>query len=192
MASMSTLEQRFWAKVSKSDGCWEWTGFVSPLGYGKIKDAGKQLLASRVSYELNVGPIPDGLCVLHECDNRKCVRPEHLFLGTKGDNNRDRHAKRRDALVHFTPDAWEPRGPTLSTSRNRVYAVGAGAPGARLNEELVAWIRLNPDNLTLREMGARLGVNPSCIHHAMIGKTWKHVPVTPCSGRRDAVRHEST
>lgn len=94
------LVDRFWSKVERgpegSEECWMWVGAtVHPMPYGRIQSAGRYLLAHRVSYEINVGPIPKGLCVLHRCDNPRCVRPDHLFLGTRSDNAADRHAKGR-------------------------------------------------------------------------------------------------
>lgn len=90
-----SLADRFWDKVIKSESCWNWVGWCRE-GYGRIS-IGNQVFRSahRVSWELHNGPIPDGLFVLHKCDNTRCVRPDHLFLGTKGDNNRDRHSKGR-------------------------------------------------------------------------------------------------
>lgn len=87
----------FWAKVSKADGdsCWGWTGALISTGYGLISVRGELTLAHRYSYTVNVSPIPDGLHVLHRCDNPKCVRPDHLFLGTNNDNIADRVAKGR-------------------------------------------------------------------------------------------------
>ena len=91
-----TLEQ-FWAHVRKSDGCWLWTGYVDHRGYGRLTWRGQNYrLAHRVSYELAHAD-PAGLCVCHRCDNPLCVRPEHLFLGTRADNNRDMVAKGRQA-----------------------------------------------------------------------------------------------
>ena len=93
-----TLEQRFWAKVKKTDGCWEWTACCSSSGYGQIcrgGHSGPQVQAHRLSWELHNGPIPDGMCVLHRCDN-----PSHLFLGTIADNNADMAAKGRAAHQH--------------------------------------------------------------------------------------------
>lgn len=88
---------RFWNRVNKTeDGCWEWTGSKLPTGYGHLKFDNIQTYAHRVSWSLCVGEIPDGLCVLHHCDNPCCVKPDHLFLGTMLDNMHDRDAKGRN------------------------------------------------------------------------------------------------
>lgn len=98
MDRLSTVE-RFWAKVAKSDGCWEWTASLA-RGYGVLwnYEEKRQVVASRYSWELHNGPIPAGLWVCHHCDNPKCVKPEHLFLGRSHDNILDSMAKGR-----FTP-----------------------------------------------------------------------------------------
>ncbi|MCK4306058.1 MAG: HNH endonuclease [Candidatus Eisenbacteria sp.] len=93
------LAARFWEKVEKSPGCWMWTGNkVSDKpnrGYERIWADGKMKLAHRVSWEMVSGPIPEGMQILHRCDNPSCVRPDHLFMGTRSDNMRDAIAKRR-------------------------------------------------------------------------------------------------
>lgn len=93
---MQVLE-RFLAKVVKTSTCWIWVGYSKNGRYGTIYIAGKSVCAHRASYELFIGPIPDGLEVLHSCDNTKCVNPEHLKAGTHIENMRDCVNKGRKA-----------------------------------------------------------------------------------------------
>jgi hypothetical protein len=87
---------RFWSKVEKTEICWNWMGALCSSGYGNFITSDRRWSgAHRLSWEWANGPIPAGLCVLHRCDNRKCVRPEHLFLGSEGDNTNDMVAKGR-------------------------------------------------------------------------------------------------
>jgi hypothetical protein len=77
-------------------GCLEWTGTKDSLGYGEVRIAGAKRKAHRIAWHLANGPIPCGLIVMHKCDNPACCDPSHLLLGTRFDNNHDRHEKGRD------------------------------------------------------------------------------------------------
>lgn len=103
-----TLEERLVARhtIDVGTDCWEWTGYIDRQGYGRIdvteNSAGRArtyAMAHRVSYELHVGTIPSGLFACHHCDNRKCVNPAHLFLGTHADNQEDKVANQRSRSI---------------------------------------------------------------------------------------------
>ena len=85
--------------IDETSGCWNWTGAIHRNGYGKFgrRDGDRQRTdgAHRVAWEVLIGPIPDGLHVLHKCDNPCCINPEHLFVGTNQDNVDDMMAKGR-------------------------------------------------------------------------------------------------
>ena len=87
--------ERFWNKVNKTGNCWLWKASRHGNGYGKFSLQDRACMAHRISWFLNQGEIPNGLLVLHKCDVRHCVKPDHLFLGTQKENILDAHRKKR-------------------------------------------------------------------------------------------------
>lgn len=120
------LAVRFWAKVKKTDGCWLWRGAVHsdsfPYGLISRSGGGIPLRAHRVSWALHHGQIPPGLHVLHKCDNPRCVRPDHLFLGTPKDNSDD--AKKKGRLVAWNEGKPRCRRGHLFAGDNLILANG--------------------------------------------------------------------
>lgn len=93
-----TAADRLWERIDRSQsGCWEWPGATNVKGYGVIRSmVGYQVTTHathRVAWESEVGPIPAGMFVCHVCDNPRCCRPDHLYLGTSADNTRDREQR---------------------------------------------------------------------------------------------------
>ena len=144
------LVERFWAKVLLGDDCWEWCGCLSH-GRAVIGVNGRPRAASRVIWEMRKGPIPEGLKVCHKCDNGKCVRLGHLFLGTQWENIQDARAKGR-------------------LKRNRIYTP-ENSSTAVLSWNLVREIRANRVD-TLMTLSRRYGVCIATISNVKNGKTW--------------------
>ena len=109
------------ARLNRETGCWEWVGYRNIDGYGDWKLPGsREHRAHRVAWILAKGPIPDGLHVLHHCDNPSCVYPPHLYLGTEADNGRDRAVRGRAARGERHGRRKYPhllRGETVGTSK---------------------------------------------------------------------------
>ena len=152
----SEQKDRFWQKVRKSDGCWEWTAARNGYGYGIFGPNRKTFLAHRLSWSMAHGDIPDGLHVLHHCDNPSCVRPDHLFIGTAKDNVQDMIRKGRKVMGPF------PRG--------------EDHPNTTLTEEDVRAIRRRFESGESRSDLARaMGVCHSTICNILHGRTWAGV-----------------
>jgi hypothetical protein len=164
--SMLERVERFWAKVciGEPDQCWEWTAGRNKTGYGQVTFLGKGDRAHRVSWRLaNDRDIPKGMCICHACDNPACCNPSHLWLGTVGDNNRDKTAKGRNV-----------RPPRDETQVR--YIRGEGIAKAKLTEEDVLEIRRRRAlGETLTSLGRAFGVDMSTIGYVVRGKVWKHV-----------------
>ena len=114
-------EKLFWrhVQITSRHECWEWQASLWSTGYGRFHIRGKPWKAHRAAWLFLHGDIPDGLCVLHKCDNRKCVNPHHLWLGTIADNDRDRDAKGR----HHHPSHIGERNPRAKLSANDVREI---------------------------------------------------------------------
>lgn len=154
--SIENINRRFWSKVDKSDvdGCWLWAGHQdSSTGYGTFRLGSTYAKrAHRVAYELANGPIQKGKLVCHTCDNRMCVRPDHLFLGTIQDNLRDMKDKNRQA-----------RGGMLGRS-------------SLTETDIIEIRRLHRTTpKSTKELGRQFGVSRQTICDIVMGRTWNHV-----------------
>lgn len=149
MPKGQSIEERFWSKVhaKPSAGCWLWAGAMGGRGYGQFSLQGRRVGAHRAAWLVATGEHPGDLCVCHHCDNPRCVRPDHLFLGTHSDNMRDRDRKGR-----------------------RVDVRGERAGRAKLTAADVAAIRA--DTRPTRVVGPEYGVHPSQISRIRRGKSW--------------------
>jgi len=146
-------QDRFWDKVNKTETCWLWTAAKDGRGYGKLQVGTlaepKLMNAARLSYEIANGPIAGRAQVLHHCDVRLCVRPDHLFLGTPADNMADKVLKGR-----------QPRGESI--------------PSSKLTERDVLRIRaLYAEGISQSKLARAFGVNVTTIFHIVHNKTWK-------------------
>lgn len=135
------VEQRFWERVQKSGGCWIWRGPFMKNGYGSIGMGGREgrrEYAHRLSWILANGPIVDGLYVLHRCDVKACVRPDHLFLGTHADNMRDK------ALKGLAVVASCENSPNAKFTNAQVLAIRQRAAEGAMYKTLALQHRVHP------------------------------------------------
>jgi hypothetical protein len=147
---MKKINQRlFWQRVRKLDYCWFWTGPVNRGGYG----IHGTILAHRASWLITRGDIPERLKILHSCDNRRCVNPNHMRLGTQMQNVTDMHDRNR-----------------ANKARGEANAV------AKLSVECVIEIRRRSASGEMKtEIARKFGVTPTCIGSICKRKTWAHV-----------------
>lgn len=126
MRTRTPIEDRFWPKVEKTDGCWNWTAAQNGVGYGVIGSGGKYgriVCAHRLSYEIANGPIPPGLVIDHLCRNPACVNPDHLEAVTQGENLR-RGSWAIGVRVAPHPKTHCPQGHALTGDNLRVDSRG--------------------------------------------------------------------
>ena len=143
-------EDRFWAKVEKTDGCWLWKGCLSRFGYGTFLFRGKGELAHRVAWAITHGAPPEQ-CLLHRCDNPACVRPDHLFPGTQKDNALDREMKGRGG------DKSAPKAPDFTPDQVR-----------RIRE-------LSSSGVPGTQIASQFGVSPLRVYFVIGRRTYKNV-----------------
>lgn len=163
------LKHRFWKSVNK-DGpihpvcgqCWEWIGYKNHGGYGIIITQNKQRWrASRLSWVVHHGNIDGDLCVLHHCDNRACVNPSHLFLGTRRDNANDRIKKGRPGGKRGKPPLGERNGSAKLTSEQV----------REIRRRYIPRNRTNGGSALAREFG----VTQTTVSSIILGYHWSHV-----------------
>jgi len=152
IAGGTVLERLFFQVEIQPNGCWDYGGRLDVDGYGVIAVKRQNRRAHRTCYELFVGKIPKGKLVCHHCDNRRCINPVHLFVGTEQQNSDDMVSKKR-------------------------HCHGEIAPRAILTEEQVRDIlaRSEKEGVCFAEEGRRFGVHWSTIRLVVTGRNWKHV-----------------
>lgn len=149
------LSVRFWRHVRTTEGCWLWTASFGKRGYGRLAISVRPfryVLAHRLSWTLHYGSIPDGLSVLHHCDTPPCVRPEHLFVGTQGDNRDDCVKKGR-----------QPRGE------------GHGRVKLTADQVLALRARYAGGGISQRRLAAEYGITQAAVSLIIRGTNWQHL-----------------
>jgi hypothetical protein len=163
-------QEKFWSRVDRTDECWNWTRGKDPDGYGVIQFRGRQWRAHRVAYILTYGSAGE-LFVLHRCDNRGCVRPDHLFLGTNDDNMADMVAKGRSKKGATNP----------SHIAGGAYQQGEKNGRAKITVEQVLEIRHRAAHYyrgVYTDLSREYGISSATVRDIVKGKRWKHIAGT--------------
>jgi len=179
--------KRFWAKVNigEDSKCWEWLGAKSSWGYGSFGFKKKHFIASRLSWMIANGRIPNGMIIMHSCDNPACVNPDHLHLGTHQDNTDDKVSKGRHGWVsgdsHYSRTSPErlARG-DRNGSRTHPESIrrGSNHHASKLSASDVLEIRkMYSFGITSCDIAQKFNLSASSAHRAATGRTWKHLPM---------------
>lgn len=162
-----TTGSRFWSRVSKNGSCWIWRGGRSS-GYGAFKLNGRRESSHRVAYKLSFGQIPSKACVLHSCDNRLCVNPQHLFLGTLADNVRDMVRKGRHRWGVGRNHGTKTHPERIPTGERNGVAKLKASTAISVRERHEA-------GEDCASIARSLGVSYNAVHSIVRRKTWKHL-----------------
>lgn len=162
-------EGRFWPKVEKTPTCWLWTAGTDGWGYGVFRVYARPMKAHRFAYELEVGPIPEGHIVCHACDVPACVRPDHLFLGTNADNNRDMREKGRQRHL-AGEDHWTRKIPSRAARGDRMAA-------AKLTDDQVREMRARyaAGGVSQQALAGAFGIHQTIVSRIVRRKAWRHI-----------------
>jgi hypothetical protein len=163
---------RFWGHVAKTESpndCWIWTAYRDQLGYGNIGIGGKVEKAHRVAWVISNGAIPDGLLVLHNCDNPSCVRFEHLRLGTDLDNSRDRENRHRGNKAHGDRNGSRLHPEKLVRGEDHHEAKLTWGKVREIRRRY-KWGGIGGDSLTT--LATEFGMNPATIQRIVKKKLW--------------------